>query len=237
MRSLDCSSVFSCRSAWSPVAWPTSRSLLLGVLVVYFINPQYVNVSALYLGSAFMMASILLLSQSYEKENEESDYLPSPILISLIYAALFTLKTNLPVFPAFQGVLFCIAMALSGVSVRRLARWSFSTVLLTLCFLSPWILLHLPHYLHRSPVPILNEIPASYKGELDLFSFSPLFYGGSIRALYFSRFGGRIFHYCYLFMEGQGTCFTKKRKFGRHCRKWRIYYYFLSAHCRNGAED
>jgi hypothetical protein len=156
---------------------------LLGLLIVFFINPQYVNVSALYLGSAFMMASILLLSQTYENGNEESNYLPPPIFISLIYAALFAMKTNLPVFPAIQGVLFCVAMVLSGVSVRRLARWSLSTVFLTLLFLSPWILLHLPHYLHWSPVPVLYEVPATYEEKLNLFSFSPLFYGGSF-ALY-----------------------------------------------------
>jgi hypothetical protein len=130
-----------------------------------------------------MMATILLLSQNYEKENEKSSNLPPPILISLIYAALFTLKSSLPVFPAFQGVLFCIAMALTGVPMRRLARWSVSTVLLTLLFVSPWVLLHLPHYLHQSSVPLFNELPASFAGELDLFSFSPLFYGGSF-ALY-----------------------------------------------------
>lgn len=156
---------------------------LVSLLVVFFINPQYVNVSALYMASAFMMTSILLLSQNYENGNEESYNLPPPILISLIYAALFALKSNLPVFPAFQGVLFCVAMALSGVNIRGLARWGLSTVLLTLLFLSPWILLHLPHYLHKTSVPLLNEIPASFEGELNLFSFSPLFYGGSF-ALY-----------------------------------------------------
>jgi hypothetical protein len=147
--------------------------------MVFFINPQYVNVSALYLGSAFMMASILLLSRNYKNGIEESNNLPPPILISLIYAALFTLKSSFPVFPAFQGILFCVAMALSGVHIRRLARWSLSTVLLTLLFLSPWILLHLPHYLHKSSVPLLNVVPASFEGKLDLFSFSPLFYRDS----------------------------------------------------------
>jgi hypothetical protein len=44
---------------------------LLGLLMVFFINPQYVNVSALYLGSAFMMASILLLSRNYKNGIEE----------------------------------------------------------------------------------------------------------------------------------------------------------------------
>jgi hypothetical protein len=169
-------SMVSRRLAFLPIS-------LAGVLVVYFINPQYVNISSLYIASAFMMATILLLSQKYENENEKTSPLPPPILISLIYAALFTLKSSLPVFPAFQGVLFCIAMALTGVPMRPLARWSFSTVLLTLLFVSPWVLLHLPHYLHQSSVPLLNEVPASFAGELDLFSFSPLFYGGSF-ALY-----------------------------------------------------
>lgn len=156
---------------------------LAGMLVVFCINPQYVNISALYLASACMMATILLLSRNDNPGSEDRYYLPPPILLGLLYAALFSLKSNLPVFAAMQGVLFCIAMGLSGMQIRRLGRWSALTVVYTLLFISPWVLLHLPHYLRRSSVPILNEMPASFQEEISLFSFRPFSYGGSF-ALY-----------------------------------------------------
>ncbi|NTW15890.1 MAG: hypothetical protein HGA41_00290 [Syntrophaceae bacterium] len=156
---------------------------LLGLLMVFFINPQYVNISALYLGSAFVMASILVFSQNYENGDIESEALPPPMVIGLVYAALFALKSNLPVYAAIQGVLFCIVMTLSGVNIRRLARWSFSTILFTLLFVSPWILLHLTHYLHDSPAPVIDDASASYEADLNLFSITPLTFGGSF-ALY-----------------------------------------------------
>jgi hypothetical protein len=44
---------------------------LLSPLVVFFINPQYVNVSALYMGSAFIMTSILLFCGPGDFENNQ----------------------------------------------------------------------------------------------------------------------------------------------------------------------
>lgn len=190
---------------------------LISLLMVFSINPQYVNVSALYLGSAFMMAAILLFSQKDENANEgklkssaarsgESSVpkkqghsssrsrtpqkatgnaiatefnLPPPMSAGLIYAALLALKSSFLFFPALHIILFCITLAVFGVGIRRLIRWGLSAGIMTLLFLSPWLLLHLPNYIHWSPAPIQNTDVAYYDEHLNLFSLDPLFYGAS----------------------------------------------------------
>jgi hypothetical protein len=152
---------------------------LLGLLLVFFICPQYVNVSALYTGSAFMMASILLFSGNDETIGGAKNNLPPSIIAGLLAAALVSLKSSFLLFPALQGAFFCIALALFGTDLRRIARWGLSTGLLTLFFLSPWLLLHLPHYLRWSSAAAQSAVLVSSDEVLNLFSLDPLFYGAS----------------------------------------------------------
>jgi hypothetical protein len=152
---------------------------LLGLLLVFFICPQFVNVSSLYTGSAFMMASILLFSHGDETIGEAKNNLPSPILAGLLAAALVALKSSFLLFSALHVAFFCIALALFSVAFRRIARWGLSAVLMTLFFLSPWLLLHLPHYLRWSNAAAQSAVAVSSDEVLNLFSLSPLFYGAS----------------------------------------------------------
>ncbi len=152
---------------------------LLGLLLVFFICPQYVNVSALYTGSAFMMASVLLFSRDDETIGEAKNNLPSPIIAGLLAAALVALKSSFLLFPAFQVAFFCVALALFGVDFRRIARWGLSSALMSLIFLSPWLLLHLPHYLRWSTSATQSAVAVSNGEVLNLFSLNPLFYGAS----------------------------------------------------------
>jgi hypothetical protein len=154
---------------------------LISLLVIFFINQQYVNVSALYIASALMMASILLFSGMREYENGEMGNLPSPILIGLIYAALIAVKSTFVVFPPLHLSFFIIALGLYGVDFRQLVRWSLLTTGTTLLFLLPWVLLHLPHYVHSSlaQTPYRTDITSGEYPNRFLLSTWPLSYGAS----------------------------------------------------------
>jgi len=152
---------------------------LISLLIVFFINPQYVNVSALYIGIALMMASILLFSHIHEYENKKTENLPHPVLTGLIYAALIALKSTFVVFPLLHLSFSIIALKLFGVDFRRLFRWSLSTVGLTFLFLLPWLLLYLPHYMHATALQTPRSTTIAPEEYPNLLSSNPLFYGTS----------------------------------------------------------
>jgi hypothetical protein len=168
-------SVVPLRAGFLPIS-------LISLLIVFFIYPQYVNISALYVASALMMALILLFSYIREYKNGETEKLPSPILTGLIYAALIALKPIFVVFPLLHLGFFVIALILFGVDFGRLVRWSLITTGMTLLFLLPWILLYLPHYVHLSlvEIPHRTDITITADQLLNLLSTrSRLFYGAS----------------------------------------------------------
>ena len=156
--------------------------LVISPLVVFFINPQYVNVSALYLGSAFMMASIILFSGTDDyKNNQKAENLPSPILTGIIFASLIALKSNFVVFPPLLVILFVTVLAISGLPLRRLIRWGLVTAGMTVLFLLPWLFLYLPYYIHSSfaPPPQVKNIVIPQDTPLNLLSSEQLFYGST----------------------------------------------------------
>jgi hypothetical protein len=165
-------SMFPMRTAFLPIS-------LISMLVVFFINPQYVNVSALYIGSAFMMTSILLLCDSDEHENKKTENLPPPVLLGLIYAGLIAVKTTFIVFPLLHMSFFIVTLVVSDAAIRYLVRWSAFTVILTFLFLLPWILLHLPHYVLFSLAKTAHSTITASNEHLNLLSSKPLFYGAS----------------------------------------------------------
>ncbi len=152
---------------------------VISTLTVFFINPQYVNISALYVAVAFMMASIRLLTNIHEYENKEIENFPPPVLLGLIYAALIAVKSILIVFPLLHMSLFIIALAVSGVAIRHLVRWGAFITIFTLLFLLPWILLHLPHYVLLSFAKTAHSITAASGEHLNLLSSKPLYRGAS----------------------------------------------------------
>ncbi len=168
-------SIFPLRAEFLPMC-------LIGLLMVFFINPQYVNVSSLYIAGAFMMTSILLSSDVCGYENDEkTKKLPSPVLAGLIYAALIASKSNFVVFTLFHLLFFVIALKIFGVDFRRLARWGLMAAGTTLLFLLPWIFMYLPYYIHASPAqtPHRADIVIATEEFPNLLSTSHLFYGAS----------------------------------------------------------
>ena len=139
---------------------------LICVLSVIFINPQYVNVSTLYCGSALII-TIAAVSTA-------ESTLPSAAALGLLYAALIAMK---PTFAVFTGI-----HLLALLVVLRSFRWAIRTGLATAAFLSPWILVHAPHYLAglrvrlNTPTPVPGHVQ---RDSLNLLSFTDLDYGSS----------------------------------------------------------
>jgi hypothetical protein len=134
------------------------------VLSVFFIDPQYVNISTLYCGSALIMAMIAIPMETAA---------PSAAALGLLYAALIALKPTFAVFVAIH----LLAIALSA-GLRQAIRIGLASAF----FLSPWVLLHAPHYLasFRTHIPV--PPPVAGKVDVDrihLFSFTTLDYGSA----------------------------------------------------------
>ncbi len=127
-------------------------------LSVVFINPQYVNISALYTGSLLMMAVI---------EEEGS----SPAVTGLLYAALLALKSTFGLF---------VVLHLAATPFIRGWKRTGRAALACALFFSPWILLHAPHYaaiLHPSAPVAENGVRE--QETFDMFSTEALDYGST----------------------------------------------------------
>lgn len=127
-------------------------------LSVVFINPQYVNISALYTGSLLMMAL-------FEEEGS------SPAVTGLLYAALLALKST---FALFVVLHFAVTPFIRG------AKWASRAALACALFLSPWILLHAPHYIAiLHPGGTVEESGVRPQKTFDMFSTDALDYGAT----------------------------------------------------------
>jgi hypothetical protein len=136
---------------------PRVRAVVaLAIIAVLVIDPFYVNVSALYLGSALMIAALLLANPGQGPADSFKG--ASPLACGVIYAALVALK---PTFLLFVVLHACVVLACTAVSQRRLkaalARTG-SAMAWGAAFLAPWILVHLHHYLSATAPAAPREI-------------------------------------------------------------------------------
>jgi hypothetical protein len=152
--------LFLCLILAAQFAPKRSWMVAVCVLSVVVVNPQYVNISTLYCGSALIMA---MVAASVEH--------PNPARLGLLYAALVAMK---PIFAVFIALHFLAIGAAQGL------RWMVRTGLASVGFVSPWVLVHLTNYLasfriHRlPPTPVPGEVDTE---RLNIFSFEPLAYG------------------------------------------------------------
>lgn len=158
------------------------------ILTFLAINPQSVNVSALY-SSAFVILGALLTSYLLtEKLNgpEIKKSLGLAALVGVFIASLVALKTTLVFFAAIYCALFCLGLFAIAQNKRRALLLSATTVLAATIAILPWLLLHLPNYLAALSAPhsasATNTSGFSLpKGNVsELFSTHALFYGGSM---------------------------------------------------------
>lgn len=150
---------------------PWALGALTAELAVLAINPQLVNISSLFSGTALMMAAVFLTGLPAAPGREE----PSAAILGLLYAGLLTLKTTLVIFVGFH-FLAVIAVGL-WLGYRRV-EWALRVVVWAILFTGPWLILNSPLYLApaRSTTPVL---PGDAPAPLRLFSQEPLAYGAT----------------------------------------------------------
>jgi hypothetical protein len=138
------------------------------------IDPYYVNISALFLGSALIMAVVILTCETGAADGAFSG--GSPVAAGLLYAALIALKPTFFLFVGFHLVAVACAVVLSQASLGKGLRWGATAVAGTACFLAPWILVHLPHYLAPG-VPGDTSPPALVHHSIHLLGLELIDYG------------------------------------------------------------
>jgi hypothetical protein len=146
--------------------------VLLGPLLVATINPQYVNVSGLYIGSLLMATAILLVAEDREGAA------PAPFLIGLIYAALIAIKSTFALFAMLHLGFATLALRGTLGSWWAASKWKLRTGMWTLIALLPWTMLYLPNDLAHGNLPRI-AVPGGDDGALHIFSFEPVIYGAS----------------------------------------------------------
>ena len=132
---------------------------IVATLSVIFINPQYVNISALYTGSFLMMAVMV----------EDG---ASAAITGLLYAALTSLKGTFALF---------VALHLAAAVFVRGAKWTLKAAAFAALFLAPWILVHAPHYVEvfKSVAPEIVDHGVRPAESFNMFSTQPLDYGST----------------------------------------------------------
>jgi hypothetical protein len=169
--------------------WIYTTLALLGFIVI---NPQSVNVSPIYLGSAFilgiMFASCQLLEQM-EKSDSSAIPMMTVAILGLLLAGLLALKNTFLIFPLAYFALFFIGLLLISTDKRKILKIGGLIMLAAFLALLPWLGLHAANFvstmrisLHHSAVTssVGSFSFISLKGNLSgLFSTAKLYYGGS----------------------------------------------------------
>lgn len=166
--------------------WSYTAFALLGFIVI---NPQSVNISALYLGSAIILgilfASCHLLDQM-EKSGSDAIPIVAAGMFGLLLAALIGLKGTFVGYALAYFTLFFAGLLLVAKNRRRILKICGIAMLSAFVALLPWLLLHAANYaaaihatLHPATVAAGNEFPALKGNITELFSAMNLRYGGS----------------------------------------------------------
>jgi hypothetical protein len=155
---------------------------VLAAAAVFVINPQVVNISTTYTGSA-LCAALVLLCAGPREEGAAPDR-SRALVCGLLLGAMCALKTTFALFAPLALATLCIALALRS-DVRRALRWSLTAAFTAAIVLLPWALLHLPRYLSvLDNAPVANLITDPTAPHASLLSTAPDAYGGSSFAAY-----------------------------------------------------
>jgi hypothetical protein len=136
-----------------PKVRPVVALAILGVLVI---DPFYVNVSALYVGSALMIAALFLANPGLGAGDSFTS--ANPLATGVIYGALVALKPTFLLFVVLHAVVVLACSALSQRSLKAALTRTVSALAWGFAFLAPWILVHLHHYLSASAPAAHREI-------------------------------------------------------------------------------
>jgi hypothetical protein len=171
--------------AWRrPAVMPTAA---LAMAALFAINPQYVNVSSLYTGSALVLAVIFITADPAERRSGP----PSALAVGLIHAALGALKPTFLLFAALHLVFTAVAVARANRGARGGLIWGAAAAGWGVMFIAPWLALHGPHFFTAltDPVPgASGDTVPLVISLIDVFSTARLFYGAS-----FAHYSGLMF--------------------------------------------
>ncbi len=134
--------------------------IILSIILLYIINPQYTNISALYSATLLVITLFVI---------EDGMARPSSILTGLLYATIISLKITFLPFVLFHFML--------SLFMKRDFQHALSITKYTLLFFLPWLVLHLPTYVGGLSTGS-NTLEFQYQFK-KLFSMQPLDYGGS----------------------------------------------------------
>ncbi|HXC99187.1 MAG TPA: hypothetical protein VN048_07585 [Verrucomicrobiae bacterium] len=150
---------------------------VLGPVMVAMINPEYVNVSSLYLGSVLMATAVMLVVD----EKEESG--PPSLILGLVYASLVALKSTFVFFPLLHLPVAALMLESRsrpwkesrGRPWKEVFGWAAMVAIWAGVGLTPWIATHFPNYMARGMTGY-DDVPTAAEGNLDLFSLDELDY-------------------------------------------------------------
>jgi hypothetical protein len=165
----------------------------LVVTVPIFINPQYVNVSAIYTAVALMLLLFLGLWVHLGEHNSHGlTTWRFAATLGLIYSAIIALKTVYLLFVVIHFTLLLIGSIFTSYSWKQVLSWVTKVIGSIIIFISPWMLLYYSNWINllsNINTPYAHLIDSGYyrfteKG-INLLSVEPLFYG----------FGASFAHY------------------------------------------
>jgi hypothetical protein len=165
------------------------------VLIFLAINPQSVNVSALYSGTSMILGLLFSSCLLVEKLNESELVKPLGMaaLAGLFISSLVALKSTLVFFAVIYCIFFCLGLFAIMQNKRHAALISTAIGIFSAATILPWMLLHLPHYMaalnarthsvtdtNASAFALPNGSVSEIFSIRELLSGHNLYYGGSL---------------------------------------------------------
>lgn len=166
--------------------WSYTASALLGFIVI---NPQSVNVSPIYLGSAFILGIIYASCQLLE-QMEKSDRDAIPIMtvgiLGLLFAGLLGLKNTFLIFDVAYFTIFFTGLLWISKDKLKILKIGGMVILSAFLVFLPWLALHAANFVTALQIALrpstsmpVNTFTALHGNISGLFSTANLFYGGS----------------------------------------------------------
>lgn len=126
------------------------KTLTFGILascLLILIHPQYVNVSSIYSGILFMLASIVLILELFGNRSSLNFSLFKIIFgLSFCFASLISLKTTYGLFSGVFYLLIIIFVCVSRTFTKNFIYFIFVTPVLSFMFATPWMFFSLQNY-------------------------------------------------------------------------------------------
>ena len=158
-----------------------------------FVNPQYVNISAIYTAAAVMLLLFLGPWLDSKERNFKLSAWPQAASLGLAYSALIALKNTYLLIAALHFTFLLLGLICASRPRKEVLFWAVKVLASAAIFISPWMLLYYSNWITVLLNPVSAENPILAGGlqrqaeSMNPFSLEPLFYG----------FGTTFAHYTY----------------------------------------